>query len=89
MLGDVVSLEDDVQMGEALIQPVMQGGRRIGAAPTLAAIREFTARTLDALPEPLRRLDPGALYPVRISDSLVRLAAKVDQLQREKVSPRG
>jgi nicotinate phosphoribosyltransferase len=89
MLGDVVSLEDDVQLGEALIQPVMQGGHRIGAGPTLAAIRECTARTLDALPEPLRRLDPGAPYPVQISDSLVRLAEKVDQLQRERGPARG
>ena len=33
---DVVTVEDDVQGGEALIQPVMKAGRRLGSLPSLA-----------------------------------------------------
>jgi len=30
------------------------------------------------LPEPLRRLEPDASYPVKVSEALTRLAAEVD-----------
>jgi nicotinate phosphoribosyltransferase len=78
MRGDVLSLEDDKHDGEALIVPVMRGGKRIGSAPTLAQIRERSARELARLPEPLRRLEAGATYPVKISAKLKALAAEID-----------
>jgi nicotinate phosphoribosyltransferase len=56
----------------------MQGGKRLGPAPTLAQIRTRAARDLERLPEPLRRLEPDASYPVEVSDTLRRLAAEVD-----------
>ena len=61
MSGDVLSLEDDRQPGEPLIQPVMQGGRRLAPSPTLAEIRARAARELARLPEPLRQLDARRL----------------------------
>jgi hypothetical protein len=34
------------------------------------------------LPEPLRRIEPGATYPVEVADELVKLAAEVDSRLR-------
>ena len=86
MTGDVLSTEDDVHDGEPLIHPVMHGGRRLGPPAKLTEIREHAARELERLPEPFRRLDPVASYPVRVAEPLVLLAAevdrRVDQLER-------
>jgi nicotinate phosphoribosyltransferase len=77
MRGDVLSLDGDKHDGEALIVPVMRGGKRIGSAPSLAQIRERAARNLGQLPEPLRRLEAGVAYPVEISAKLKALAAEM------------
>jgi nicotinate phosphoribosyltransferase len=77
--GDVMSVETDRQSGTPLIEPVMQGGRRIAPAPTLAEIRVRAARELERLPEPMRRLEGGAAYPVQIADPLLRLAGEADR----------
>jgi len=37
---------------------------------------------LERLPETLRRLEPGAAYPVEVGDDLVKLAAEVDSRLR-------
>ncbi|HEY7663511.1 MAG TPA: nicotinate phosphoribosyltransferase [Xanthobacteraceae bacterium] len=89
MSGDVLSVENDVQQGEPLLQLVMRGGRRVTPAPTLAEIRARAARELARLPEPLRRLKPDACYPVKIADALVRLASDVDSrlAPHESVTP--
>jgi len=78
MAADVLSVEDDAQQGELLIELVMQGGKHLKPAPTLAEIRARAARELERLPEPLRRLEPAASYPVEVSDGLRRLAVEVD-----------
>ncbi len=78
MAGDILSLENDDRAGEPLIELVMQGGKRLKPAPTLAEMRARAARDLERLPEPLRRLEPGASYPVEVSEALRRLAAEVD-----------
>ncbi len=83
MRGDVLSLENDTQAGEPLIVPVMRSGQRIAPAPTLAQIRERAARDLARLPEPLRRLEPGAGYPVKVADALTALAAEIDAKARQ------
>ena len=87
MAGDVLSVESDNQAGEALLQLVMRGGRRVGPSPTLADARARAACDLARLPEPLRRLEPQAWYPVEVADALVRLAAEVDSrlVQHESV----
>ncbi len=89
MTGDVLSTENDVHDGEPLIHPVMHGGRRLGPPPKLTEIREHAARELERLPEPFRRLDPAASYPVRVAEPLRRLAAEVDRRidQRERTGP--
>ena len=83
MCGDVISIENDQQEGEPLLQLVMQGGRRTAPSPPLAEIRARSARELARLPEPLRRLEPNAAYPVAIGDALQRLAQDVDLRIRE------
>ena len=89
MAGDVISLESDEQQhGEPLIQAVMRGGRRIAPSPPLAEIRARAARDLERLPIPLRRLQPGASYPVEVAPSLIELGAEVDtRLARRQGRP--
>jgi nicotinate phosphoribosyltransferase len=82
--GDTLSVEEDSQAGEPLIQLVMKHGRRLQPQPRLAEIRARAARSLELLPEPLRRLEPGAPYPVRVTERLVGLAAEVDQRLAQK-----
>ena len=85
MCQDVLSLEGDEQAGEPLIELAMTGGRRLPHQPTLAAIRARAARGLAQLPEPLRRLEPAASYPVEVAEALKRLAAEVDR----RLAPQG
>ncbi|KAB2916060.1 MAG: nicotinate phosphoribosyltransferase [Hyphomicrobiaceae bacterium] len=79
MCRDILSIESDTHAGEPLIQPVMKDGRRLQPRSTLAEIRARAARGLQQLPEPLRRLEPGARYRVEVTDALVQLAAEVDR----------
>jgi nicotinate phosphoribosyltransferase len=79
MAGDVLSLADHAAAGEPLLQPVMIEGRRLAPPPSLDEIRQRAKRELDHLPEPLRRLEPKATYPVEVADDLVRLADEVDR----------
>jgi nicotinate phosphoribosyltransferase len=78
MREDILSEENDGQPGEPLIQAVMRNGRRLRPSPSLAEVRARAARDLERLPEPLRRLDPDARYPVRVTDALKQLASEVD-----------
>jgi nicotinate phosphoribosyltransferase len=79
MAGDVLSLEDDRQEGEPLLQPVMRDGRRTAPRPSLDEIRARTAAQLSRLPRPLAALDAEARYPVEVAPALERLAAGVDR----------
>ncbi|MGH6682531.1 MAG: nicotinate phosphoribosyltransferase [Pseudolabrys sp.] len=83
MAGDILSLESDKQPGEALIVPVMRGGRRAAPIPTLTQIRERAARDLARLPEPIAQLEPTS-YPVKVADALSALAAKTDARTRTR-----
>jgi nicotinate phosphoribosyltransferase len=89
MAGDILSIEEDAQAGEPLIVPVMRGGRRLGAAPSLAESRARAARDLARLPDALRRLEPGVPYPVVVAERLKELSAKVDArlAEHERVCP--
>jgi len=85
--GDVLTLEGDPQPGTALMVAAMRGGRRVDPAASPGAIRERAARQLATLPEPLRRLEPGATCPVEVAPALRALAAAVDarlQTHREE-----
>ncbi len=88
MAGDVLSTEDDRQDGTALVQQVMRNGQRIERAPTLSEIRDRAAEDMARLPETLRRLEPGATYPVHITDRLRALAAEVDRRIDQQKGPK-
>ena len=77
MRGDILSLENDRQPGEALIVPVMRTGKRVAPVPTLAQIRERAAGDLNRLPGPLARLESGFDYPVNVADALTALAKQI------------
>jgi nicotinate phosphoribosyltransferase len=83
MCSDLISTETDRQEGEPLLQLVMREGHRVAPSPPLSDIRARSARELARLPEPLRRLEAGAAYPVTIGDALRRLAHDVDTRIRE------
>ncbi|HYA38238.1 MAG TPA: nicotinate phosphoribosyltransferase [Candidatus Methylomirabilis sp.] len=79
MAGDTLTLEEDKQEGESLIQPVMKHGKRLHAAETLETIRARTAIELARLPEALRTLKDAPPYPVTIAPALHELALAVDR----------
>ncbi|HXF92451.1 MAG TPA: nicotinate phosphoribosyltransferase [Nitrospiraceae bacterium] len=76
---DIVTVEDDAQAGDALLQPVLQAGRRLALLPSLADSRAHAASQLARLPDFLRRLDPAPPYPVHIAQALRDLAKSVDE----------
>ena len=84
MSGDIISVETDRQLGQPLIEMVMQDGRRIKPSPALSDIRDRAARSLEQLPEPLRRLETGFSYPVKIADALIELSKQVDRRLAEQ-----
>jgi nicotinate phosphoribosyltransferase len=63
---------------------VMQGGRRIRPSPPLSEVRDRAARCLEQLPEPLRRLETGFSYPVKIADALIELSKRIDRRLMEQ-----
>lgn len=79
MVGDLVTVENDSQAGQPLLQQVMAGGKRLHSALTLAEIREHAALNLSQLPIELQQLEPGSIYPVGISEALRALAEEVDR----------
>jgi nicotinate phosphoribosyltransferase len=81
MAGDRIALERTPSAAagaQPLLDCVMRDGRRLHASPSLDEIRARAKRDLERLPEPLRRLEPDANYPVEIGADLVELAALVD-----------
>jgi nicotinate phosphoribosyltransferase len=79
MTGDVLAVEGHDKDGQKLLAPVMQNGRRLRPPEPLAEIKLRAKRELERLPEPLRRLDPDATYPVEVAPELRDLAAEVDR----------
>jgi len=78
LAGDLVSLADDQQNGDALLHQVMRGGRRLPNGLDLTTTRNHAQDQLARLPEPLARLEPNH-YPVEIGTRLRDLAAEVDR----------
>ncbi len=79
--GDLVALRDEPppEGGEPLLRTVMEDGQPVLPGETLDAMRERCAAQIAALPEDVRRLRSGALYPVRYSERLIALTRAVEQ----------
>ncbi len=88
MSGDVLSRDSGAAppepSAEPLLQPAMRHGKRIAPSPSLDQIRHHAKRELERLPLPLQRLEPGARYPVEVTDDLIELAAEVDRRMETK-----
>lgn len=79
LLIDRLQLADEPCAGQALLQPVMRGGVRIGASPSLAEARSYCAAQLASLPQALRGLDASPQpYRVEESQALQALARRFD-----------
>jgi nicotinate phosphoribosyltransferase len=79
MSGDVLSMADDDQPGDPLIEPVMRDGQRLAPRPTLDDMRAHAADNLARLPARLQRLQSAADYPTEVAGALVELADAVDR----------
>jgi nicotinate phosphoribosyltransferase len=77
--GDTIALVDEIMEGEALLRPVLRGGKRVDGLPDLAASRRHAAQSLERLPEPLRKLEQMAI-PVTITQEIGDLAARLDRV---------
>jgi nicotinate phosphoribosyltransferase len=76
---DIMSVADDAQTGEPLLQLVMKGGRRIAPSPPLATLRLRAKRDLARLPPQLQLLESESVFPVEIAPALTDLTAEVDR----------
>jgi nicotinate phosphoribosyltransferase len=79
LAADFVTLDGEAPEGEALLAPVMRGGKRLASPPPLSALRQYTATQLNRLPDSLRTLDRSAPFEVTISTSLRDRARALDQ----------
>ena len=78
MAGDTLTLEHDVQAGQALLEPAMRAGTPL-AAPSLPQIRAHAQSQIAALPPALRALEAAPPYELAVSDLLQDLARQVDE----------
>jgi len=75
---DVIALEEEKLAGaEALLVPVMRGGKRLGQAAELNVARERCLENVARLPEGVKSLTGMAGYPVRHSVRLEELMKQV------------
>jgi nicotinate phosphoribosyltransferase len=76
---DLLTLESDTGEGEALVRPVMRGGKRLEPAEDLTAMRDRLADQLKGMAPGVRLLKDPSPYRVRVSDRLRELAEEVDR----------
>jgi nicotinate phosphoribosyltransferase len=77
---DLVTLYGECEaesQGEPLLRPVLAGGVLVEPYPGLEELRTRTAEAIARLPRSLHSLEDVPPYPVKISQSLERLAAEV------------
>jgi nicotinate phosphoribosyltransferase len=70
---DVIARSGECGKGEALLRPVLLGGRLIEPLPTLEQARARAAQMIAQLPGHLRQLEPGEPWPVIESRELREL----------------
>lgn len=65
--------------GKALLESVMQDGKRLAPSPDLNAVREHATRELASLPDNMHDPFTSSDYPVEVSKTLEELAASIDR----------
>ena len=77
---DILCCAQEVHEGHALLQRVMDGGRRMSHSPSLLQVREYCKEQLATVPDTLRTLEHVAYTPAKVSDLQHQLAAEVDKV---------
>ncbi len=67
MSHDVLALGGESLKGRAMLERVMEDGRRPDRVVPLEEIREYVKAQIDTIPEPLRALGEAPRYPVELS----------------------
>ena len=73
---DVIARSGECGKGEALLRPVILGGRLIESLPSLEEVRCRAAEALARLPQPLRELEQAEARPIVHSLDLQTLIAR-------------
>ena len=73
MARDVIARSGECGSGEALLRPVILGGRLIEPLPTLEQARRRAAESIAKLPATLRQLEEAEPWPVIYSRELREL----------------
>jgi nicotinate phosphoribosyltransferase len=73
VMRDVIARSGECGKGEALLRPIILGGRLIEPLPTLAQARDRAAESIAKLPPALRQLEVGEPWPVIHSRELREL----------------
>jgi nicotinate phosphoribosyltransferase len=73
---DVIARSGECGRGEALLRPILLGGRLIEPLPTLEQARQRAADSIAKLPEGLRQLELGDPWPVIESRELRELIGR-------------
>jgi len=73
---DVIARSGECGRGEALLRPVLLGGRLVEPLPSIEEARARAARSLAQLPPALRQLEVGEGWPVILSHELRELAER-------------
>ena len=83
---DIITLRHEPALPDAvsLLQGVMQAGCVVPPAPDLALARQWYATERAHLAESYRRLEGGAVYPVRVSEALATLQRQVEAALRQQ-----
>jgi nicotinate phosphoribosyltransferase len=74
---DLLQLVDEQCVGMPLLEPAVEGGRRIRGTRTLRGIREYSMGCVAKLPDECRRIVAAKPYQLRISDKLQRLTEEL------------
>jgi nicotinate phosphoribosyltransferase len=78
-LRDVIGMADEELEGRALLEPVLREGRRVGPAPSLAAVRASCLAQRALLPAAVRALRSPAVWPVSHSPRLEALSEALSE----------
>jgi len=70
---DVIARSGECGKGEALLRPILLGGRLLEPLPSLEQARQRAAQSIAALPPALRQLEAGEAWPVILSRELREL----------------
>lgn len=77
---DVLTIDGDRQSGQPLLQPIMNGGKRVVSFPDIPELRDIFLAELENLPPFLKKIKKTATYQVKIADALIDLTAKFDSM---------